>query len=577
MKTKLFLLLAAAGLLQMNTAYAQNWQKINTEFNYILKGIEFPQGQSQTGWAGGESLTYMGDGIVIKTTDGGNSWTQLWTGTAKGIESISFPDFNTGYICGWSAYFAKTTNGGLTFTQQNPGTDIYYYTDVVFKSSTQGIVTAQTNTGAAVYYTTNGGTTWNTGTGLAAIPYKACYVTDNTYFLVTNGGHIQKSVNGGQTWTTVYAAGGLLLGIDFYNSQIGIAAGEDGRIIKTYDGGQTWQQQIIASGQPLWHDFAWANQNEVYACGTPEVIFKSSDGGNVWVDDYPQSTYNPALYEAISTDDGYVYICGSQGYFYRKPPQLTAQFSFSPAETCQGGSIQFTDQSVGTITVWNWAFDGGIPASSNLPDPVVEYPNPGVFDVSLTVSNANGSNTSTQANAVQIFANPIPAVDGLTEACVNELVMYSTNFNQGSAYEWEVTGGAINSGQGSNQVEVKWISVGVGEVWVRETSLNACEGISEVLTAEVSICSGAPTVENEIQFRCIVKEGSLLIIPSKDFYQNMQSLSLFNASGMRVYHLAKPQNGAFPEQLRLSDLDHGLYVLSVTLAGNVVKHFKLLI
>lgn len=577
MKTKHYFLFAALGVLQLNFAMGQTWQKINTEFNYILRGIEFPQGQSQTGWAGGESLTYMGDGIVIKTTDGGNSWTQLWTGIDQGIEGISFPDYNTGYICGWSAYFGKTTNGGQTFIQQNPGTDIYFYTDVVFKSPSQGIVTAQTNSGAGVYYTSNGGATWQTGSGLAAIPYKACYVSDNTYFLVTNGGHIQKSVNGGQTWTTVYSAGGLLLGIDFYNPQIGIAAGEDGRIVKTYDGGQTWQQQVIASGQPLWHDFAWTSANDVYACGTPEVIFKSNDGGNVWVDDYPQSTYNPALYEALSTNDGFVYICGSQGWFYRKAPQLTASFTYSPSETCQGGSIQFTDQSIGNPTTWSWTFEGGVPATSNLQNPVVEYPDPGLFDVSLTISNANGSHTTSLTDAVLVFENPMPMVTGLAEACVNEVVTYATSFNAGSNFQWEVTGGVVNSGQGSQQVEVQWTMAGTGEVRVTETTGNDCEGVSEAFITQVSICSGLPTPENDAQLRFRVLSGSLFITYSSKLAKTLQSIHLYNANGQLVNDLIKPLVGELNEQYCIINMKPGLYVVAITQQDGKVTTYKIII
>ena len=219
-------------ILLVCSGYSQDWEKINTGYNYIFKGIEFPGGQSQIGYAGGQSLTYMGDGIVIKTTNGGSSWSSLWTGTDQGLEGISFPDLNTGYVCGWSAYFAKTTNAGVSWTPQSPGSDIYYYTDVVFKDTDHGVVAAQTNSGMGIYITSDGGANWSEGTGLTGIPYKVCYVNADTYFLVTNGGDVQKSTNGGLTWSTVYSAGGLLLGIDFYNPMIGIAAGEDGWLLQ---------------------------------------------------------------------------------------------------------------------------------------------------------------------------------------------------------------------------------------------------------------------------------------------------------------------------------------------------------
>jgi photosystem II stability/assembly factor-like uncharacterized protein len=434
--TALFLFLTLGSL------HSQSWEKINTGFNYILMGIEFPGGQSLIGYAGGESLTYMGDGIVIKTTDGGTSWSQLWTGTNQGIEGISFPDLNTGYVCGWSGYFAKTTNGGSTWNTQTPGNDIYYYTDVVFKDAQHGVAFAQTNSGAGVYVTSNGGSTWTTATGVAGIPYGACYVSGSTYYLVTNGGSIQRSVNDGLSWSTVYTGAGLLLGIDFYNSNIGIAAGEDGWIYKTFDGGATWQPQQTAFGNPLWHDFAWATQQDVYSVGTPETIWKSTNGGTTWANDYPQSTYNPALYEIIHTDDDVLYVCGSQGWFYRKASPVNAAFSANHTLICQGGSVQFTDQSTGSPTSWNWTFEGGNPATSTQQNPVVTYPTSGTFDVTLVASRGGISGSSSQVDFIHVESPVLVAPSQPTGAAVLcGLFPYSystTSVPNATAYSWTV-------------------------------------------------------------------------------------------------------------------------------------------
>jgi PKD repeat protein len=56
--------------------------------------------------------------------------------------------------------------------------------------------------------------------------------------------------------------------------------------------------------------------------------------------------------------------------------------------------VTFTDHSPGVPTSWQWTFEGGNPATSNLPGPIeVIYENPGVFDVTLTISNDMGSDT----------------------------------------------------------------------------------------------------------------------------------------------------------------------------------------
>ncbi len=435
------------------SGYSQNWEKINTGYNYIFKAIEFPGGQSQLGFAGGQDVTYNGDGIVIKTTDGGTTWTSLWTGVDKGIEDMAFPDQNTGYVAAINAYFAKTTDGGVTWTAQTPGTDVYIYNTVVFKDANNGVVAAQTNTGSGVYVTTNGGATWTPGTGLAAIPYKMVYVTANTYFLVTNGGHIQKSTDGGLTWATVASGFGLLLGIDFYDPLTGIALGEDGWIFKTYDGGVTWTQQQTAFGNPLWRDVAWKNQSEVISCGTPETIWKSTDGGATWVDDYPASTYNPALYEVLYTTDGIAYICGSQGWFYRKAPELTAAFSASNTTICNGTSVQFTDLSVGSPTSWNWTFEGGTPATSTLQNPSVTYATAGVYDVSLTVMQGSISNTVSNTNMIHVDA-PVTSAPAQPVGPVGICGSFNYNYTTTSvpaatSYIWAATPASAGSFSGT--------------------------------------------------------------------------------------------------------------------------------
>lgn len=471
----------AISILMLATAsagFSQTWEKINTGFNYILMGIEFPESQEQIGFSAGESSTYMGDGIVIKTSDGGTTWTQLWTGVDQGIEGISFPDLNTGYVAGWSEYFAKTTDGGLTWTTQTPGTDIYFYTDVAFKDANHGVVTAQTNTGAGVYVTSNGGTTWTNASGVSAIPYGLCHAAGDTYFLANNNGDIQKSTDNGLTWTTVYSGGGMMLGVDFYNALIGIGLSEDGRIVKTYDGGTTWQTQITAFGQPLWRSAGWDTQNDVYTVGTPEYIFKSTDGGATWTDDYPASTYNPALYD-IHFGHGIGYICGSQGWFYRKTPLLTAAFTSGPTTICNGSTVQFTDQSVGDPTSWNWTFEGGTPSTSTQQNPVVTYSTPGVYDVTLVVTKLTTNSTLVHEDMITveapISAAPVQAA-GATEVCGFSINPYTTSAVAGATgYSWT----ALPSSAGSFSGNGISANLSVSNLWsgaftVQVAASNSC-------------------------------------------------------------------------------------------------------
>lgn len=90
------------------------WKWIQTGFNCILMDIGFPEGQSRIGYTIGESLTYKGEGIVLKSVDGGNAWVRLTPAGLPGLEAMSFVDLQTGYVAGWDNYMARTNDGGTT-------------------------------------------------------------------------------------------------------------------------------------------------------------------------------------------------------------------------------------------------------------------------------------------------------------------------------------------------------------------------------------------------------------------------------------------------------------------------------
>jgi photosystem II stability/assembly factor-like uncharacterized protein len=60
---------------------------------------------------------------VMRTTDGGNNWTDLTSNmiTTSAPFRTRWLNLNHGVVCGASGYMAKTTNGGLSWTESNPG------------------------------------------------------------------------------------------------------------------------------------------------------------------------------------------------------------------------------------------------------------------------------------------------------------------------------------------------------------------------------------------------------------------------------------------------------------------------
>jgi PKD repeat protein len=98
-----------------------------------------------------------------------------------------------------------------------------------------------------------------------------------------------------------------------------------------------------------------------------------------------------------------------------------ADFTADATDIKTGESVRFTDLSENAAT-WEWYFEGGTPETSVEQHPTVLYENQGIFDVKLTVTNADGSDTmeendyitveevsigETNGVKVKIFPNPV--------------------------------------------------------------------------------------------------------------------------------------------------------------------------
>ena len=75
-----------------------------------------------------------------------------------------------------------------------------------------------------------------------------------------------------------------------------------------------------------------------------------------------------------------------------------ADFSMFPSSGLVPLTVNFTDQSSGSPTSWNWNFDDG--NTSTLQNPSHIFTNSGTYNVQLTASNTGGSDTETQTVTV---------------------------------------------------------------------------------------------------------------------------------------------------------------------------------
>ncbi|MDR1652787.1 MAG: M4 family metallopeptidase [Prevotellaceae bacterium] len=102
-----------------------------------------------------------------------------------------------------------------------------------------------------------------------------------------------------------------------------------------------------------------------------------------------------------------------------KPTPPVADFLADKTSIDIGETVNFTDNSTNDPARWKWTFEGGAPAASVTQNPTVRYDTAGTYSVTLTVTNADGSDTKTQ-NAYISVAN----IAGVEDILKNKLLIY---------------------------------------------------------------------------------------------------------------------------------------------------------
>jgi photosystem II stability/assembly factor-like uncharacterized protein len=157
------------------------------------------------------------------------------SGTTNILFAVSFTDANTGTAVGFPGTILRTTNGGASWTAQTSGTPNHLY-GVSFTDANTGTAVGSAGT---IIRTTNGGATWVTQTSGTTIDLYGVSFTDaNTGTVVGGNGTILRTTNGGASWTAQFSGtSNILTGVFFTDANTGTAVGRNGTILHTTTGG----------------------------------------------------------------------------------------------------------------------------------------------------------------------------------------------------------------------------------------------------------------------------------------------------------------------------------------------------
>ena len=145
-----------------------------------------------------------------------------------------------------------------------------------------------------------------------------------------------------------------------------------------------------------------------------------------------------------------------------------AEFESSTRVICVGSTIDFSDYSFSGITGRNWSFEGGLPLTSTDSAVTVTYNVPGVYEVSLDVTDGNNSQTETKVNYISVLPNPgvaLPYIEGF------ETVTFPDNYNfflenDDAGNTWAVTSEAANTGSKSIKMTNYNVDGGSSDVFI---------------------------------------------------------------------------------------------------------------
>lgn len=90
------------------------------------------------------------------------------------------------------------------------------------------------------------------------------------------------------------------------------------------------------------------------------------------------------------------------GYVAPQSCPVSANLVTLTPEVCVTNSIYFMDISLNDATSWQWAFEGGNPATSTDENPTVIYNSVGNYDVTLIASNGTSTDTVTFADYITV-------------------------------------------------------------------------------------------------------------------------------------------------------------------------------
>ena len=242
------------------------------------------------------------DGLILKTTDGGEHWNHIIIDPNKRIAAIYFINQNIGWCI--SSDFAtpdiyKTIDGGLTW--QKKFSDSIDLSSIYFINENNGWAVGHSyvyGRPGRVLKSTDGGENWIlTHTfELNDYPERVCFLNEKKGFIACRSypGKLFRTIDGGYNWEAIEISDGFIGGfnkISFADSLHGIVVGSGPNYVRTEDGGESCEE--LFSGNFMQNGGVQSVSNRYPLCWmiAYPYISNTTDFGEKWFPQYKTKDY----------------------------------------------------------------------------------------------------------------------------------------------------------------------------------------------------------------------------------------------------------------------------------------------
>ncbi len=239
---------------------AQSWQRLDVPLSEAFNGVHFVD--TLYGWAVGVR------GAVLHTSDGGQSWTPQAPGITDELRGVFFVNRSVGFIVGAlvadnntesdrQGIIYKTTDGGQNWQSLSLPENSGAINSAFFINENFGWLAGSLNNSGVLLRTTDGGQGWSVQhTSREYNYFSSVYFTDSengwaSSFNVSgaaSGATAIKTTNGGDSWQEMnvdYNLRDIHFADNLRGYAVGFRPGASPPVLRTLDGGQTWQRLTI--------------------------------------------------------------------------------------------------------------------------------------------------------------------------------------------------------------------------------------------------------------------------------------------------------------------------------------------